>query len=130
METLTDIRDSGLDWNDKVREGIRALITIYQQHYPAPFVLMDEVRRDSSDIASLTLVPVLTKYRQVWMEILQQGMDDGRIDKSLDVKLAYFIMLGMCNWMSRWYRSDGKFTAHHIADQISHIFLEGVNPRS
>jgi Tetracyclin repressor-like, C-terminal domain len=55
-----------------------------------------------------------------------QGMQSGEFPVDLDVKVATFAMLGMCNWMHRWYRQDGRLSIDAIVQQFSHLVLNGL----
>jgi AcrR family transcriptional regulator len=54
-------------------------------------------------------------------KILQEGMDHG-IFRKANVTLTAFAVLGMCNWITQWYQSEGKLSAEEIAA----FFAEGA----
>lgn len=56
---------------------------------------------------------------------LNQLRSEGKL-QDVDVTTATFSILGMINWLSRWYRSDGMLTPDQIAEQISKIVLHGL----
>ncbi|MBC7078429.1 MAG: TetR/AcrR family transcriptional regulator, partial [Synergistales bacterium] len=37
------------------------------------------------------------------------------IFRKANVKLAAFAILGMCNWVTQWYKSDGECSVEEIA---------------
>ena len=45
-----------------------------------------------------------------------------------NVKLAGFAILGAINWIPKWYRADGEFSAAMIAEQMVDYFLRGLRP--
>jgi hypothetical protein len=35
-------------------------------------------------------------------------------------------MIGMCNYLFRWYRQDGRLQPEQIADELTDTLLHGV----
>ena len=49
----------------------------------------------------------------------------GGLFKGLDSKLVGFGILGMCNWMGKWYKSRGELSPNEIADVFWRMFVCG-----
>lgn len=54
------------------------------------------------------------EVEQSFKDMIRQGMKEGVFRKN-DVNLTTFTVLGMCNWVTQWYREDGKLKAEEIA---------------
>ncbi len=54
-------------------------------------------------------------YGDVWQTAVSQAMDDGVLDED-DPELATRLILGMCIWVSRWFRPGDGRTAEDIAE--------------
>jgi hypothetical protein len=39
------------------------------------------------------------------------------------------MILGMCNWMFRWYRKGGRLDTATLARQYASAILDGIVPR-
>jgi Tetracyclin repressor-like, C-terminal domain len=50
----------------------------------------------------------------------------GEFPPDLDVKVTAFAIIGMCNWMHRWYRRDGRLSIEEIIQQFSGLVLAGL----
>jgi TetR/AcrR family transcriptional regulator, cholesterol catabolism regulator len=59
-------------------------------------------------------------------QILSQGVKSGGFPPDLDVKVTAFAVIGMCNWMYRWYRRDGRLSIEEITQQFSRLVLAGL----
>ncbi|MBA3805386.1 MAG: hypothetical protein H0X14_06700 [Acidobacteria bacterium] len=46
--------------------------------------------------------------------------------QDVDPTAATFSLLGMINWLSRWYRQDGALSEEQAAEQIVKIALNGL----
>lgn len=58
-------------------------------------------------------------------ELLNQIKSEGRL-ADVDTTVATFSLLGMINWLSRWFRQDGALTEEHVAAEIAKIALHGL----
>jgi TetR/AcrR family transcriptional regulator, cholesterol catabolism regulator len=56
---------------------------------------------------------------------LNQLKAEGKL-QDVDTTTATFSILGMINWLSRWYRPDGSLTPDQIGEEISKIVLNGL----
>ncbi len=70
-----------------------------------------EVKRDS--------------YFNAVADIIRRGVEAGEF-KTEDVTLTSLAFFGLCNWVYKWYRSDGPLMPREIADRFWHIFMDGV----
>jgi hypothetical protein len=50
----------------------------------------------------------------------------GELQDDLDVKVAGYAILGMCNWVYRWYNPEGDMSAEEIAAVFTKLTLEGL----
>lgn len=65
------------------------------------------------------------KFTRVVEEIIQDGMDRGSF-RRLNPKLMAYAIIGMCNWLYRWYRPDSSpFSPDEIADQFIALLEDG-----
>jgi AcrR family transcriptional regulator len=108
---------------------ISRLISSYEEHYPHMSVYVQEnmqrVNRERT-VWATQMVRETRRYEKVWIDLLQQGMDEGVLRNDIPVVLAANIVFGMCNWMHRWFKPGAKLTAAQIADAISKVFFEGM----
>jgi hypothetical protein len=54
-------------------------------------------------------------YERVWEKAVSRAMD-AKVLTRADPVVTTRLLLGMCIWVSRWYRPSEKFTAEEIAD--------------
>lgn len=54
------------------------------------------------------------RYERLFRKIVEDGIAGGEF-RTTDVRLAGLAILGMCNWVARWYRPEGEFTPDEIA---------------
>lgn len=66
------------------------------------------------------------EYRRAVEEILRQCMREGAFPK-VEPRVATLGLLGMCNWVARWYQPGGELTPDAIADTF-YALLVGSSP--
>lgn len=64
-------------------------------------------------------------YELEFRRIIVGGIRDGSF-RELDPWLVSFALLGMCNWMARWYRPDGGLDAEQIASEFGDLAVRAV----
>ncbi len=72
------------------------------------------------------------KYTRLIMQIIEEGIETG-VFKPVDARLQAYAILGMCNWLYKWYKPDREvFTPEQIADQFLALletgYLAGQHP--
>ena len=58
-------------------------------------------------------------------DLLNELKATGKLN-DVDTTVATFSLLGMVNWLSRWFRQDGDLTQEQVAEQIVTIALNGL----
>jgi len=70
------------------------------------------------------------EYEKLLRAILKEGMARGEFRK-VDPKVCGFAILGMCNWIIRWYNPGGPLSSHEIALEYTDFVENGlVKPKS
>ncbi|HEX8774082.1 MAG TPA: TetR/AcrR family transcriptional regulator [Pyrinomonadaceae bacterium] len=64
-------------------------------------------------------------YFDCLRETLNQLKAEGKL-QDVDTTAATFSLLGMINWLSRWFRQDGALTEEQAAEEIVKIALYGL----
>lgn len=67
-----------------------------------------------------------TEQRQLWLEVLRDGIAQGYFRPDLDVAVVYRFIRD-ATWVSvRWFRPGGSRTAQEVAEQYLSIVLGGI----
>jgi AcrR family transcriptional regulator len=97
-------------------EDRHAQVVIYQ----------DEAKRLSLQPRFSYVDDLNRKQRQMWVEVLQQGIKEGYFRPDLDVDLVYRFIRDT-TWVSvRWYQPGGPLTAKQVGRQYLSIVLGGI----
>lgn len=97
------------------------------EHRHAQVVIyQDEAKRLSTQELFYYLDERNRQQRQMWLDVLNQGIDEGRFRPDLDVDLVYRFIRDT-TWVSvRWYQPGGPLTAEEVGRQYLAIVLGGI----
>jgi TetR/AcrR family transcriptional regulator, cholesterol catabolism regulator len=108
----------------KLAQALAAQLRAFDMHYPYLFVHIHNVLR--VDTMHPDMQKRAKRYEEFWQQILTQGVRIGEFPADLDVKVTAFALIGMCNWMHRWYRRDGRLSIEEIIQQFTRLVLAGL----
>lgn len=112
------------DAETRLRFMIEMHAHIVTRGHGAVTILVDEAR---------ALTPAqgrkVTRKKRAYFDFLRGTLEELKGERKLrdvDVTVATFSLLGMINWLSRWYRIGGKLDEQQIAVGIVDIALNGL----
>jgi TetR/AcrR family transcriptional regulator, cholesterol catabolism regulator len=124
-ERMTEIVASELPAAEKLRGAIRAHLEAFDRHYPHLFVYLherEEMKRRFRE--QFKLSP--KQYERCWQQILREGVKSGEFRPDFDVQVVSYGLLGMLNWLYKWYDPRGRLGVREVADQLSTLALAGL----
>ena len=122
---LEEIVNSDAPVTAKITQAIANHVAIFHQHYPHIAVYLHDFHNVMQKLKDNS-IEAPKEYQQLLAQLLQQGVDSGELRSDLDVTVAGYAILGMCNWMYRWYKPEGNLSAEAIADVFTKLVLEGL----
>jgi AcrR family transcriptional regulator len=124
---LEEIAASDALASHKLAQAIAAHLRCFERHYPYLFVNLRNMLQVDSMRSSMR--KRAKRYEGFWQQILSQGVKTGEFPADLDVKVTAFAILGMCNWMHRWYRQEGRLSMEEVIQQFTRLVLQGLCAR-
>jgi hypothetical protein len=70
------------------------------------------------------------EYGDLWIEIITAGQKAGEFNPDLNAKMVSFGILGMCNWMSRWYDPSKDISIEEIVETFFTLAVDGLATES
>lgn len=109
----------------KIERALQAHLVAFDANYPHMFVYVQELPHLLNTLHD-KIRESPWHYQHLWEAIVQQGIDRGELRAALDVPTTVFMILGMCNWMHRWYRRGGRLDIEALAQQYASAILDGI----
>jgi TetR/AcrR family transcriptional regulator, cholesterol catabolism regulator len=138
-ELLFDIMNFGLDELDA--EVATPASSIVDPSERLRFIIASHARLVTRGQGAITILVdeitaltpaqnrIITRRKREYFDrlrgVLNELKSEGKL-QAVDTTAATFSLLGMINWLSRWFRQDGHITQEEIAEQITKIALNGL----
>ncbi|MDD5093928.1 MAG: TetR/AcrR family transcriptional regulator [Dehalococcoidia bacterium] len=115
---------------EKLRQAIQIQIQIVHDH-PELFIAVQENFDLFEPELRDEVLRLQTEYEKLFQTVVTKGIESGEFRADLSPRIVSYGILGMCNWMFRWYRKDGVLTSSQIADQFFSLLAGGIlcNPQ-
>ena len=72
---------------------------------------------------------VWKEYSDGWIALIRDGQERGEFSARFNPKVIAYGILGMCNWLSRWYVRDKAISIPEIVDNYFMLAANGLAQR-
>lgn len=124
-EPLRRIVESELAPAEKLHRAIEHHIEVSADRSPAITVFYREQQHLTGPFAKeITLRK--KDYERYFEYILEEGVAKGAFKSDIEPKILMFGLLGMCHWLSQWYKPSGRYTPQQIATMFTNMVEHGL----
>jgi AcrR family transcriptional regulator len=109
--------------NDTLRRIVHYQVELLAEHLPFLTVFFSEESGLPAPMAARAQ-RAKREYDEAIERVVREGVDAGLL-RDLPPRLVVFGLLGMCNWLHKWYRPDGRRSAAEIADVFVSLLERG-----
>jgi TetR/AcrR family transcriptional regulator, cholesterol catabolism regulator len=129
IERQKKLMESRLSPQQKIIDFIRSHLQAFDENYPHMFVFLQE-KASLAEPVQAEVAGIDFRYETLLEAILQEGVERRIFRQELDLKMMAFSILGMCNWMFKWYSKGGRLTIDEIAHNMAETVLNGITTRT
>lgn len=112
------------------REQLAAAIGNHLESFNSGFIEMTVIARELKDRNAMPRLAEIHKiwktYERHWVDLIRFGQAEGAFDAKQDPKMAAYGILGMCNWVSHWYRPGGSVSLSDLIRDYTSLALGGL----
>jgi len=123
---LRSILDTRQPARDKLYAAVRNHLDTFNPSYLEMAVALREKHYLEQDEKLEELRTVWREYDRLWVDLVREGQASGEFRAEFDPKIAAYGLLGMCNWLSRWYDPAKEVTVEQIIDMYFTIMADGL----
>lgn len=69
-------------------------------------------------------------YQGVFRHLIEESVRSGEVREDVNPRLAALSILGSTNWVYRWFRSGGQFSARLVASELAEMAIRGIASES
>lgn len=96
--------------------------------HPELFVLFGESQHIATIPGAQGIVTNAENYGKTLLAIIEEGVTGGVFRSDLDPRLVMLGILGMYNWIHRWYVPGGRNSLTEIGGAFAAMVLSGLRP--
>ena len=111
---------------DKLRKAIEHQVAVAADRSPSMTVFYREQPHLTGPFAK-EIILRKKAYERYIERIIEEGQTTGVFQPDLDSKIIAFGLLGMCNWLSQWYKANGQYPHQDIATMFVSMIEKGLN---
>lgn len=128
---LEEILNSGQSPQAKLRAALRHHLASFNPSlYLEMSIALREHRLLNDDEKEGELKQLWRANGELWTALIRQGQEEGTFNPDLHPKIVAFGILGMCNWLARWFDPQkGLMSLDEIIEVFSTIAIVGVAAR-
>ncbi len=123
---LQEIVSSGADSTTKLHEAIRNHLQRFDLHCLEMTVSLRDVYLDDAKEVRREMDKIWRAYEGMWTKIVADGQSKGDFAKVGDPKMIAFAILGMCNWLARWYDPRKSVSVDELISTYFSILAHGL----
>jgi AcrR family transcriptional regulator len=120
--------DASLSPTERLKRAIHAHVTAVADNLDVLTVYLSEWRQLATESLAVNRHQ-RERYASLFHQILRDGIAAGEF-RPMDTRIVMLGMIGMCNYLFRWYRPEGRLTPDEIADELILMVMGGVAPRA
>ncbi len=122
----SEIMDTEANPLERLKGLFMASFEAIEHQHAQVVIYQDEAKRLSSQPRFSYIEDMNRQQRKTWVEVLNQGIDEGYFRPGLDVDLVYRFIRDT-TWVSvQWYQPGGPLTAQQVGRQYLAIVLGGI----
>jgi AcrR family transcriptional regulator len=121
-----EIADSEANPLERLKGLFMVSFEAIEHRHAQVVIYQDEAQRLLAQPRFAYIEDMNRQQRKMWVELLNQGVDQGYFRPDLDVDLVYRFIRDT-TWVSvRWYQPGGPLTAEQVGRQYLAIVLGGI----
>jgi TetR/AcrR family transcriptional regulator, cholesterol catabolism regulator len=125
-----EIVDSETNPLERLKGLFMASFEAIEHRHAQVVIYQDEAQRLLSQPRFSYIEDMNRQQRKMWVEVINQGVDEGYFRPDLNVDLVYRFIRDT-TWVSvRWYQPGGALTAEQVGRQYLDIVLGGITADS
>ncbi len=130
VDGLEAVVKSGADSTTKLYEAIRNHLERFDRHCLEMTISLRDVYLDDAKEVRREMDKIWRQYESMWTQIVAEGQASGQFAQVGDPKMVAFAILGMCNWLARWYDPRKSVSVEELIETYFSMLAYGLVKKS
>lgn len=127
---LTGLRgimaDGSLDAGAKLCQAVRNHLERFDRYCLEMTVSLRDGHIEEAGEVRASMDRIWKDYERMWTDLIAEGQAAGVFRRGGDPKMLAFGILGMCNWLARWYDPEGGTSIDELVDSYADMVGHGL----
>lgn len=123
---LKKVVDSDANATTKLRDAIRNHLQRFDRHCLEMTISLRDIYLDDAKEVRREMDKIWRQYENMWTEIIEEGQASGEFSHCGKPKMIAFAILGMCNWLARWYDPEKSVSVDELIDTYFELLAHGL----
>jgi AcrR family transcriptional regulator len=126
IEGLQKVDRMSIPVEEKIRLGIQHHLSSFDQYIAEYAVMLHEKTDWLPSSLERKIKKKFKYYTTLWDKMINEAISDKVIQPGLDSKILMWAILGMCNWVYKWYSREGRLSTSEIGEIFYQVLREGA----
>jgi AcrR family transcriptional regulator len=128
LKAIDEVNDIYFNAEEKLRLAITNHVKIVTGNLDSSSVFLREWRHLKPE-KQKEFITLRNRYEEGFTRILVNGENEN-VFEAADKKFAVLTILSAVNWITEWYKPDGRMTPEEIAGHLSDFILTGLKVKT
>lgn len=124
LRTIVEAKEPG--FAGKLHEAVRNHLEQFDLHCLEMTVSLRDGHLEDARAVRATMARIWKEYEALWTRLIAEGQRAGDFKPMGDPKMLAFGILGMCNWLARWYDPKKGVPIADLVDSYSQLVGSGL----
>jgi AcrR family transcriptional regulator len=123
---LAAVVDADADAPAKLYQAIRNHLQRFDRHCLEMTISLRDIYLDDAKDVRREMDQTWRRYESMWTRIITEGQRAGQFASCGDPKMIAFAILGMCNWLARWYDPRKSTSVDDLIETYFDMLAHGL----
>lgn len=125
-DRVREILESDASPEDKICQAVENHLMRFENRFAESKITLRDDYFADNEVVLAEMQPIWDAYETLWVAIIQEGQDKGVFDAALDPRLAHLGILGLCNWVARWYKPGQSIPVPDLIAMYNRMVLRSL----
>jgi AcrR family transcriptional regulator len=125
-DRVREILESDASPEDKICQAVENHLMRFENRFAESKITLRDDYFADNEVVLAEMQPIWDVYETLWVAIIQEGQDKGVFDAALDPRLAHLGILGLCNWVARWYKPGQSIPVPDLIAMYNRMVLRSL----
>lgn len=120
------VEDPAPSAREKFAAAIRNHLIRFDRYCLEMTVSLRDGKFDEEPDVREAMTRIWKSYERMWIDLIAEGQRTGEFRRIGDPKMLAFGVLGMCNWLARWYNPGDAVPIDEIIASYTALLADGL----